>query len=96
VFENRVLQRTFVPKREEVTRGRRKFPNEDLHNLYFLASIIKMNKSRMVRWLGHIAGIGEMRNVYRVLVRNREDKRQLGRHRHRRAENCKIALKGIG
>jgi hypothetical protein len=57
VFENRVL-RIFGPKRYEVTGGWRKLHNEDLHNLYSSPSIIRVIKSRRMRWVGHIARMG--------------------------------------
>jgi hypothetical protein len=57
VFENRVLRRKFGPKRDEVTRGWRKLDKEELRNLYSLPSIIRMNKSRKMRWVGYIARI---------------------------------------
>jgi hypothetical protein len=55
VFENRVLRRIFGPKRDEVTGGWRKLPNEELHNLYSSPSIIRVIKSRRIRWAGHVA-----------------------------------------
>jgi hypothetical protein len=55
VFENRVLRRIIGPKRDEETGGWRKLRNEDLHNLYSSPSIIRMIKSRRMRWTGHIA-----------------------------------------
>jgi hypothetical protein len=55
VFENRVLRRIFGPKRDEVTGGWRKLHSEELHNLYSSASIIRMIKSRRMRWTVHIA-----------------------------------------
>jgi hypothetical protein len=58
VFENRVLRRIFGPKRDEVTGGWRKLHNEDLHNLYSSPSIIRMTKSRRMRWAGHVARMG--------------------------------------
>jgi hypothetical protein len=59
VFENRVLRRIFRPKRDEVTGGRRKLHNEELHNLYSSPSIIRMIKSRGMRWAGHVTRMGE-------------------------------------
>jgi hypothetical protein len=58
VFENRVLRRIFGPKRDEVTGGWRKLHNEELHNLYCSSSIIRMIKSRKMRWAGHVARMG--------------------------------------
>jgi hypothetical protein len=68
VFENRVLRRMFGLKRDEVTEGWRKLHNEELHNLYSSPSIIRMIKSRRMRWAGHVTCIGEKRNAYRILV----------------------------
>jgi hypothetical protein len=58
VLENRVLRRIFGPKRNEVTGGWRKVHNEELHNLYSFPSIIKIIKSRRMRWAGNVAGMG--------------------------------------
>jgi hypothetical protein len=55
VFENRVLRRIFGPKRDGETGGWRKLPNEELHNLYSSPSIIRIMKSRRMRWAGHVA-----------------------------------------
>jgi hypothetical protein len=55
VFENRVLRRMFGPKRDEVTGEWRKLHNEELRDLYFSRSIIRIMKSRMLRWAGHVA-----------------------------------------
>jgi hypothetical protein len=59
VFENRAQRRIFGPKRDEVTGGWRKLHNEELHNLYSSPSTIRMIKSRMMRWAGHVARMGE-------------------------------------
>jgi hypothetical protein len=67
----------FGPKRDEVIGGWRKLHNEELHNFYFSPSIIRMIKSRRMRWAGHVARMGEKRNAYRILV----GKRPLGRPR---------------
>jgi hypothetical protein len=74
VFENRMLRRVFGPKRDEVTGGRRKLHNEELHNLYSSPSIIRKIKSRRMRLSGHIARIGEKSNAYRILVEKPEGK----------------------
>jgi hypothetical protein len=58
VFENRVLRRIFGPKRDEVTGDWRKLHNEELHNLYSSRSIIRMIKSRRMRWAEHVARMG--------------------------------------
>jgi hypothetical protein len=71
-----VLRRIFGPKRVEVT-GLRKLHNEELHNS--LPSIIRMIKSRMLRWAGHVARIVAKRNAYSILVGKPEGKRPVGR-----------------
>jgi hypothetical protein len=78
VFENRVLRRIFGPKRDEVTGGWRQLHNEELHKLYSSPSIIRMIKSRRMRWAGHVARMGAKRNAYRILVGNPEGNRPLG------------------
>jgi hypothetical protein len=67
VFENRVPRKIFGPKRDEVIGGWRKLHNEDLHNLYYSSSIIRIIKSRRMRWAGHVARVG-VKNAYRILV----------------------------
>jgi hypothetical protein len=69
----RVLSRIFGPKRDEVIGGWRKLHSEELHNLYSSPSIIRMIKSRRVRWAGHIVRMGEKRNVCRILVGKPEE-----------------------
>jgi hypothetical protein len=68
VFENRVLRRIFVPKRDEVTREWRKLHSEELNDLYCSPNIVLVIKSRRMRWAGHVARMGERTVVYRVLV----------------------------
>jgi hypothetical protein len=67
VSENRALRRIFVPKRDEVRGGWRKVLDEELHNLYSSPSIIRMIKSRRMRWAGYVARMGK-KNAYRILV----------------------------
>jgi hypothetical protein len=86
-----VLRRIFGPNRDEVTGGWRKLHSEELHNLYSSPSIIRMNKSRRMRWAGHVARIGEKMNAHRILVGNPEGKRPLGR-----VNNIKMDLREIG
>jgi len=69
VFENRVLRRISGPKNEEVTREWRKLHNEELKGLYSSLNIVRVIKSRRMRWVGNVARMGERRDVYRVLVR---------------------------
>jgi hypothetical protein len=83
VFENRVLRRTFGHKRDEVTGQWRKLHSGKVHNLYLSPDIIRQIKSRRMRWAGHVARMGEVRNVYRVLVGKPEGKESLGRPRLR-------------
>jgi hypothetical protein len=60
VFENRVLRRIFGPKREELIGGWRKLHNEELHNLYCSPIIIRIIKSRRMRWAGHVERMGRI------------------------------------
>jgi hypothetical protein len=83
VSENRVLRRTFGPKRDEVTGVWIKLHNEELHDLHSAPNIVRVIKSRIMRWAGHVARMGEGRGVYRVLVGKPEGKRPLGRPRRR-------------
>jgi hypothetical protein len=76
-----MLRRIFGPKRDEVTEDWRKLHNEDLHNLYSSPNIIRMIKSRRMRWAGHVTRMGETRNASKILVGKPEGKRQLGRPR---------------
>jgi hypothetical protein len=73
----------FGPKGDEVTGGWIILNNEELHNLYSSPSIIRIIKSRRMRWAGHVPRMGEKRNVYRTLVGKPEGKEPLGRLRFR-------------
>jgi hypothetical protein len=86
----------FGRKRDGVTGGWRKLHNEELNNLYSSPSIIRIIKSRRMRWVGHVARMGEKRNVYRLLVGNTEGKRPVGRPRRRWIDNIKMDLLEIG
>jgi hypothetical protein len=63
MFENKVLKRIFGPKRDEVSGGWRKLHNEELRDLYSSPSIIRIIKSRRMRWAGHVAQMGEKKNA---------------------------------
>jgi hypothetical protein len=77
-----VLRSTFGPKREE-DRSWRKVHNDELHSLYSSPNIVRVIKSRRLRWAGHVARMGEGRGVYRVLVGRPDGKRPLGVRRRR-------------
>jgi hypothetical protein len=79
VFENRVVKRICGPKREEVAGGWRRQHNEELHNLHVSPNAIRVIRSRRMRWVVHVAGMGEMRNAYKILVGIPEWKRAFGR-----------------
>jgi hypothetical protein len=96
MFENRVLKRIFRPNRDEVTGGWRKLHNEEQRHLYSSASIIGIIKSRRMRWEGHVAQMGEKRNVYRLLVGKPERKRGLRRPRRRWVDKIKTVVGEIG
>jgi hypothetical protein len=95
VFENWVL-RVFGPKRDEVTGKWRKLHNKELNDLYSLPNIVRVVKSRRMRWAGHVARMGEDKGVHRVLVGKPERKRPLGRPRRRWEDNIKIDLQEVG
>jgi hypothetical protein len=91
-----VLRRIFGPKRDGVTGEWRNLHKEELHNLYSSPSIIRIIKSRRMMLAGHVARIGEKRNVYRLLVGKPKGKRPLGRPRYRWMDNIKMDLLEIG
>jgi hypothetical protein len=95
VFENRVLRRIFGPKREE-DGSWRKLRNDELHSLYSSPNIVRVIKSRRMRWAAGVARMWEGRGIYRVLVRRPEGKRPLGRPRRRWEDNIKLDLREIG
>jgi hypothetical protein len=94
VFENRVLRRIFGPK-NDVTRVE-KTKKEERNDLYSSPNIVQVIKSRIMRWVGHVARMGESRGVYRVLVGKPEGKRPLGRPRHKWEDNIKMNLQEVG
>jgi hypothetical protein len=88
-----VLRRIFGPKRDEVTGDWRKLRNEELHKLYSFPSIIRMIKSRKIRWAGHVAQMETKTNACRILAGKPEGKRPMGRPRHKWVGNIKMDLK---
>ena len=96
VFENRVLRKVFGPKRDEVTGEWGKLHNVALNDLYSLPIVLRVVKSRRMRWAGHVARMGEDRGVHRVLVGKPEGKSPLGRPRRRLEDNIKMDLQEVG
>ena len=96
VFENMVLRRVFGRKKDEVTGEWGKLHKEELRDLYSLPNIVRVAKSRRMRWTGHVARMGEGRDVHRVLVGEPEGKRPLGRPRRRWEDNIKMDLQEVG
>jgi len=96
VFENKVLRRIFGPKRKEVTGEWRRLNNEELNDLYCSSNIVRVTKSRRMRWAGHVARMGERRGVYSDLVGKPEGKRPLGRPRCRCENNITIHFQEVG
>ena len=90
-FENMVLRRIFGPRRVEVMGEWRK-----LHDLYCSPNIVRVIKSRRMRWAGHVARMGEERGVYRVLVGKPEGRRPLWRPRRRWVDNIRMDLQEVG
>jgi len=93
VFENMVL-RIFGHRREEVTAEWKRLHNEELNDLYSSPNIVRVIKSRRMRWAGYVAHMGEERGVYSVLVGKPEGRRPLGRPRRRWMGNIRMDLQG--
>jgi hypothetical protein len=91
-----LLRRIFGPKRDEVTGEWRKLHDKELLDLYSSPSIIRIIKSRRMRWSGHVARMGEKKNAYRLLVGKPEGKRTLGRPRRRWVNNITMVLGEVG
>jgi hypothetical protein len=96
VFENRLLRRVFGPKRDKVTEEWRILHNEELNDLYSLPNIVRVVKSKRMRWTRHVACMGEQRGVHRVLVGKPEGKRPLGRPRLQWEDNIKMDPQEVG
>jgi hypothetical protein len=95
VCENRVLGRIFGPKRDEATGEWRKLHNRELHKLYLTPDIFRRIKSTKMWWAGHVARMGEERNVYRVLVGKPERNSPLGRPRRKWKDGIRVDLREI-
>jgi hypothetical protein len=96
VCENRVLRKIFGPKRDEATGEWRRLHNEELNDLYSSPNIIRVIKSRRMRWVRRVARMGEDRGAYRILVGRPEGRRPLGRPRSRWEDNIKTDLQDVG
>ena len=96
MFETMVLRRIFRPRRDEVTGEWRRLHNEELNDLYTSPNILRVIKSRRMRWARHVARMDEERGVYRVLVGKPEGKRPLGRPRRRWVDNNMMDLQEVG
>jgi len=96
LFENMVLRRIFGSRRDEVMGEWRRLHNEELNDLYSSSNIVRVIKSRRMRWAGHVARMGEARGVYRVLVGKPKEKRPLGRPRRRWVDNIRMDLQEVG
>jgi hypothetical protein len=96
MFEKRVLRRIFGPRSVKVTGEWRQLHNEEFRDLYSSPSIIKIIKSRRMRWAGHVGRMGEKINAYRLFVGKPEGKRPLGRPRRRWVDNIRMDLVEVG
>jgi len=94
VFENMVLRRIFGPKRDKVTGEWRRLQNEELNDLYSSPNIVRVIKSRSMRWAGHVARMGEERGLYRV--GKPEGRKPVGRPRRRWVDNIRMDLQEVG
>ena len=91
-----MLRRIFGPVRDELTGEWRKLHNEELNDLYSSPNIFWVIKLRIMRWAEHVARMGSRRGAYKVLVGKLEEKRSLGRPRHRWEDNIKMDLQDVG
>ena len=91
-----MLRRIFESNRDEITRVWRKIHIEELNDLYSPTNIVRVIKSRRMRWAGHLERTGERRGVYRVLVGKPEGKRLLGRPNRKWEDNIKRHFQEVG
>jgi len=95
-FENMVLRRIIEPRRDEVMGEWRRLHNDELNDLYSSPNIVRVIKSRRMRWAGHVARVREERGVYRFLVGKPKGKRPLGRPCRRWVDNIRMDLQEVG
>jgi hypothetical protein len=86
----RVLKRIFESNEHDDTGGWTKLHNEELRDLHFSPSISRIMKWRRMKWAGHVARMGEKRNLYRLIVGKPEGKRPLGRPRRTSVDDIRI------
>jgi hypothetical protein len=91
-----MLRRIFGPKRDGVRGEWRRLHNEERNDLYSSPNIIRVIKSRRMRWAGHVARMGEGRGAYRIWVGRHEGRSPLGRPRRGWENNVKIDLQEVG
>jgi hypothetical protein len=96
VFEKWMLRRIFEPKWDEIRGEWRKLHNEELNDFRCSPNIVRVIKTRRVRWVGRVTHVGERRDAYRFVAGKSEGKRPLGRPRHRWEDNSKVDLQGVG
>ena len=96
VFANMVLRKIFGSRRDEVTREWRRLHKEKLNDLYSSPNIVRVIKSRRMRWARHVACMGKEKGVYRVLVGKPEGKSPLGRPRRKWVDNIRMDLQEVG
>jgi hypothetical protein len=94
-LENRALRRIFGPQMDQVTEEWRKLHNEELRDMYSSRSVIRVIKSRRMRWAGHLQECGEKRNAYRLMVGKPEGKRPIGRPRRKWVDYIEMDLREI-
>ena len=95
VCENMVLRRISGPRRDELTGEWRRLHNEELNDLYSSPNIVRVIRSRRMRWSGHVARMGEERGVYGILVGKPEGRRPLGRPRRGWVDNIRMDLQEV-
>ena len=96
MFDNRVLRKIFGPKRDEVAGEWIRLHSEELYDLFSLPNIIRVIKSRVMRWAEHVASMGQRRGTFKVMMWRTDGNRQLGRARRRWKNNIKMNLQEIG